>query len=156
MESLVVYDSRFGNTRKLAEAVADGLRDLGSVRLVGLDKLTPQNLGTVDMLFVGGPTEVRGMSTRIRQFVDRLKAGPASGMVAVAFDTRYRKSAAFGSAANLIARELRRVGIHVFAAPESFFVSRGVPELEPGETERAVGWAKRLGNSLALSQLCAT
>lgn len=48
MESLVVYDSKFGNTKKVAEAVADGLRSHGPVRLLGLDRLLPQELGTVD------------------------------------------------------------------------------------------------------------
>ena len=31
MKSLVVYDSKFGNTKKVAEAIADGLRSLGPV-----------------------------------------------------------------------------------------------------------------------------
>ncbi|TMD46344.1 MAG: flavodoxin [Chloroflexi bacterium] len=157
MESLVVYDSQFGNTKKLAEAIADGLCGLGSVRLLGLDRPPPKDLGTVDLLIVGGPTQLRRMSARMREFLDLLETKTASGMVAVTFDTRYRVPAAFsGSAARLIARKLRRVGIPVFTRPESFFVSRRVPELEQGEAERAAGWARSLAASLALSHWCAT
>ncbi len=156
MESLVVYDSKFGNTKKLAEAIADGLRCVGSVRLMGLDKLSPNDLGTVDLLVVGGPTQVHGMSARIRQFVDLLKTRSATGMVAATFDTRFRMPAALtGSAARLVARKLRQAGVRVFMRPQSFFVSRGVPELEQGEAERAAEWAKDLAVSLALSHWCA-
>jgi len=157
MESLVVYDSKFGNTRKLAEAVADGLRSVGSVRLLGLDKLPPEDVGTVDLLVIGGPTQVHGMTARIRQFVDLLEVRPETGMVAATFDTRFRMPAALsGSAARLIARKLRQAGIRVFTRPQSFFVSRGAPELEQGEAERAAEWAKGLAVSLALSHWCAT
>jgi flavodoxin len=157
MESLVIYDSKFGNTKKLAEGVADGLRGLGSVRLLGLDKLPPKNLGNVDLLVVGGPTQLRGMSARMRQFVDLLETKSATGMVAATFDTRYRVPAPLsGSAARMIARKLRHAGVRLFARPESFFVRRRVAELEPGEAERAAAWARRLADSLALSRWCAT
>jgi flavodoxin len=156
MESLVVYDSKFGNTRKLAEAIADGLRRAGSVRLIGLDTAPPTDLGTVDLLVVGGPTQVHGMTARIRQFVDRLEPRSATGMVAATFDTRLRMPAVLsGSAAIQVARKLRQAGIRVFVRPQSFFVSLGVPELEQGEAERAAEWAKDLGISLALSHWCA-
>ncbi len=156
MESLVVYDSKFGNTKKVAEAVADGLRSHGPVRLLGLDKLPPQNLGKVDLLFIGGPTQAHGLSARMRQFVDALEPRSATGMVATTFDTRFRVPAAIsGSAAKTIGRKLRRVGVRMFAPPESFFVSRGVPKLEQGETERAAVWAKTVADHLALSHWCA-
>ncbi len=156
MESLVVYDSKFGNTKKVAEAIADGLRTHGPVRLLSLDTILPQNLGRVDLLFVGGPTHAHGMSARIRQFTDALETRSAMGMVAATFDTRFRMPALIsGSAAKTIARRLRRAGIRVSAPPESFFVTGGVPELEEGETERAAVWATSVANRLALSHWCA-
>ncbi len=156
MESLVVYDTEFGNTKKVAEAVADGLRTYGPVRLLGLDKIPPQDLGQVDLLFVGGPTHGHGMSARIRQFVDALETRSATSMLAATFDTRFRMPAVIsGSAAKTIARRLRRAGVRVFAPPESFFVSRGVPELEESETERAAAWATSVADRVALSHWCA-
>jgi flavodoxin len=156
MESLVVYDSRFGNTQKVAEAVADGLRARGAVRLLGLSTVLPQKLGRVDLLFVGGPTQAHGMSARMRQFLDALETRSAPGMLAATFDTRFRLPALIsGSAAKTIARKLRRAGVRMFAPPESFFVSPGVPELEEGETERAAAWAKDIADRLALSHWCA-
>ncbi len=156
MESLVVYDSKFGNTQKVAEAVADGLRARGAVRLLGLNTVLPQKLGRVDLLFVGGPTQAHGMSARMRQFLDALVTRSAPGMLAATFDTRFRMPAMIsGSAAKTIARKLRGAGVRMFAPPQSFFVSQGVPELEEGETERAAAWAKDIADRLALSHWCA-
>jgi flavorubredoxin len=156
MESLVVYDSKFGNTKKVAEAIADGLAGHGPVRLLGLDKIPPQNLGPVDLLFIGGPTQAHAMTARMRQFVVALRARPANGTVVATFDTRLRMPAVIsGSAAKTIARKLRSVGVRIFAAPESFFVQGSRPQLEEGETERAANWAKGVSDRLALSHWCA-
>ncbi len=80
MESLVVYDSKFGNTKKVAEAIADGLRSYGPVSLLGLDRLLRHDLGRADFLFVGGPTQAHGISARIRTFLDALETRPGTGM----------------------------------------------------------------------------
>lgn len=157
METLVVYDSQFGNTRKLAESMARAAQTHGRARLLGLDMVVPSDLGAVDLLLIGGPTQRHGLSARMRQFTDGLNASARSGMVAASFDTRYRMSTAIsGSAARAIAKRLKRSGIHVFADPESFFVTREKPPtLEAGEIERAATWASRLANSCSLSHWCA-
>ncbi|HEX9095205.1 MAG TPA: flavodoxin domain-containing protein [Candidatus Dormibacteraeota bacterium] len=156
MESLVVYDSQYGNTKQVAHAIADGLRPHGPVRLLALDKVLPHDLGTVDLLFVGGPTQAHGISARIRLFLDALEARSAKGTVAAAFDTRYRMPTLIsGSAAKTIARRLQRAGLRIFAPPASFFVSRQGRELRQGEAERAQVWAKSVADALVLSHWCA-
>ncbi len=157
MESLVVFDAKFENTRRIAEAIADGLRSHGPVRLLGLDEITPSNLGPVDLLVVGGPTPADAMTARMDEFVDVLEARPRSGMVTATFDTRSRMPAVLSEpAAMTIAWKLWRAGIRTLAPPESFFVRRGEPELEEGEVERATNWAKSVIARLELSLLCAT
>lgn len=152
MESLVVYDSKFGNTKRVAEAIAAGLAGHGPVRLLGLDKIPPQNLGPVDLLFIGGPTQAHSMTARMRQFVDALRAKPANGTAVAIFDTRLRMPAVIsGSAAKTIARKLRSGDMRIFTAPESFFVEGSPPGLEDGEMERAGDWAKGIADRLVLS-----
>lgn len=157
MESLVVYDSKFGNTKKLAEIIAEALKPHGAVQLYGLDQMPSESLGRADLLVVGGPTEAHGMSARMRQFLDALDTGRASGTRAAAFDTRYRMPVFLsGSAARTIRKILSHRGLRFLAPAESFFVTRATPtELEEGEAERAASWAKRLATSLQLSQICA-
>lgn len=156
METLVVYDSNYGNTRRLAETMAEAITAHGTVRILGLQSVVPTDLGVVDLLIVGGPTQEHGLSPRMRQFTDALSASPDTRLIAATFDTRYRMPIAMsGSAARRIARRLKQRGIHVFVEPESFFVSRTGHDLESGEIERATAWAGRVSNSCALSRWCA-
>ena len=157
MHTLVVYDSQFGNTQKIAETIAEAVKPRSSVRLVALTDLLPADFGSVDLLVVGGPTQRHGISARMRQFMDGLTARVGSGLMAAAFDTRYRMPVALsGSAAKTIARRLQRKGIPLAARPESFFVTRTTPtSLVAGETQRAVHWADELVVQCIVTQMCA-
>ncbi len=157
IETVVVYDSRFGNTERLAQVMLDAIRPTGAVRMINLEALLPEGLGSPDLLLLGGPTQSHGLSARMRQFTDELVVRPGTAISAATFDTRYRlPSAVSGSAARAIARRLKQRGVQLLVEPESFFVSRDHPPvLEPGETERAAAWARQVANRCALSRWCA-
>ncbi len=143
MESIVVYDSKFGNTKHLAEVIGQELAAHGPARVVAVDQASG-GLGTADLLVVGGPTHAHGISAPMRLFLDSLKAS-TPGVVAAAFDTRYRMSPILsGSAAKAIAKQLSRLKFKPASRPESFFVTRGEVHLEEGELERATAWARAL------------
>lgn len=157
LQTLVVHDSKYGNTKKLAEIVAEAMAPHGRFRVLDLEEVLPADLGSVDLLIVGGPTQLHGLSPRMRQFTDELALLPGAATMAATFDTRYRMPGTMsGSAARQIARRLKRKGFQIVATPESFFVTRHQPpELEAGELERAAGWARHLANRCALSRWCA-
>ena len=72
MTALVVYESIYGNTRAIAEAIAEGL---GGAAVATVQQ-APQDLGDCDLLVVGSPTHVHSMpTTRSRQF-PRVAARP--------------------------------------------------------------------------------
>ena len=62
MRAVVAYESMYGNTRRVADAIADGLRSTCSVTVVPVSRLEREALDTVDLIVIGGPTHVRGMS----------------------------------------------------------------------------------------------
>jgi flavodoxin len=157
METLVVYDSKFGNTRKIAETIAEAIKPYSGVQLHGLDTLVPDKLGAIDLFIVGGPTQAHGITARMRQFTDGLEPASGVGMVAATFDTRFRMPAAIsGSAAKTIAKRLKRAGLNVCVPPTSFFVTRGATrQLEAGEVERAGAWATKLVTQWATTKWCA-
>ena len=115
-----------------------------------------------DLVVVGGPTHIHGLSTSmsrkgalkdhpnaappgigVRGWLHELPAG--EGRRAAAFDTRIEKSIVLvGSAARTIARPLRRHAYELAAEPESFFVVDADGPLKDGETERAAAWARTL------------
>jgi hypothetical protein len=165
MKSLVVYESSFGNTQRIARTVADVLATEGEVTLLSVDEPVPQ-LGKFDLLVIGAPTHVHGLSSRmsrkgafdqqgrsgdvgmgVRGWLERL---PLLGRPPVAvFDTRAHKPELLvGSAAHGIAHRLRRRGYRLAAEPESFFVQGTPGPLEEGELERAEEWGRTLANEV--------
>jgi hypothetical protein len=168
MRALVVFESLYGNTGAIGEAIAEGMRTSGMpVQGGSICSIRPEAAEGMDLLVVGGPTHVHGMSwartrriaiddlrTRfdmpvaeagLREWMHGLPRG--LGRRAVAFDTRYDKSVSVsGSAALGIARRLEGHGYVVVTPPQSFFVT-DENRLEPGQLERAEEW----GADIALS-----
>lgn len=166
MRSLVVYESSFGNTRQIAEQIGAALAQEGEVSVVSVEEPFPP-LDAFELLVVGGPTHVHGLSSRrsrqgaldqgatgesgigVRDWVDALP-NTAGGPRAAAFDTRVHKPALLvGSAAKGIARRLRDRGYALAAEPESFFVEGTQGPLEEGELERASEWGRTLANEVS-------
>ena len=142
MHVVIVCDSKFGNTERVARAAQTALAEGNTVdlRFAG-DGLG--NLTGVDLLLVGGPTHAHGASGPLKTALGALPRGSLAGMRAATFDTRYRMSRLLtGSAAAAASSLLRRAGARTVAAPESFFVTRDTPPtLEAGELERVAAWA---------------
>ena len=175
MRVVVVYESMFGNTRVIANAIARGLEPVGDVRVVSVSDADHQVADSADVLVVGGPTHAHSMSrpsTRkaaadtaakpdstvklelyalgkgVREWLDSI--GPVGARFA-AFDTRMKGPRwIMGSAALKIARTLRRHGAREIEKPASFLVTK-YNALRPNEEERAVEWGQALADQLLVS-----
>lgn len=167
MRSVVVYESIYGNTHAVAEHIGVGLHAAGEVHVVSVSAATSELLAAADLVVVGGPTHVHGMTSAtsrhnavesaargelnvdaaatdpgLRDWFDQLEA--VHGKVAAAFDTRFDGPPLLtGRASRGIARHLRGLGYRVLLAPESFLVDKH-NVLIPGEAERATQWAADL------------
>jgi flavodoxin len=139
---VVVYGSRSGNTRRVAEAIAGALEAYGPVRLLAAEDASATVWDHCDLLVVGGPTEGRHATPPVRAFFERLPAQALHGISAAAFDTRLDWPRLLsGSAASVIRRWLLAAGANVVVSPESFKVTQK-PDLRYGELERAPIWAR--------------
>ncbi len=174
MSVLVVYESMFGNTRAIAEAVADGLRTaltargadlpVDVVEVTDAPASLPQD---IPLLVVGGPTHAFSMSresTRedaLRQAHVADAARAATGLrewiaaaavpdhvTVVTFDTRVKKAFVPGSAAKSAARALSGRGFPDVARGETFWVVDTPGPLVEGELERARAWGAELAAHL--------
>lgn len=175
LTALVVYESFFGNTRRIAHAVAEGLR-LEGVRatLQEVTAETSTDAADYDLLVVGGPTHAFGLSREsTRTDADRRGApahrtgsglrewlgcltGPAS-RPAAAFDTRAGKVRHLPmSAAHAAARMLTRRGYVLVVKPAGFVVEDVEGPLEQGETQRAIEWGRKLARETRLRCAVAT
>jgi flavodoxin len=169
MGATVVYESVYGNTRTIAEAIAEGLRD---AELVAVQEVADR-VSDTDLLVVGGPTHMHGITTtRSREIAVQAAHEDGSGRVepgaadepglrawlrdlpsgeggkAAAFDTRADKSPWLtGAASHGIAKRLRRRGYEVVSR-QSFLVEDSEGPLAEGELARARDWGRKLAELL--------
>jgi len=150
LKSVVVYASRSGNTRRVAEEITRAVSELGEVEMYEVTD-APNRLPDADLLIVGGPTEGRSETPPMVEFLERVDRASVADRAAVAFDTRLAWPRILsGSAAEGIANRLRKAGARIVVAPESFIVDTK-PELKPGELERAGSWASDIAGRLGVS-----
>jgi hypothetical protein len=174
MRALVVYESMYGNTHVVASNIADGLRGTSEVSLVPVAAATADLIAEADLLVVGAPTHMHGLSTASsRQLARKAAAKPESGLtldpdasgpamrdwlsglaggkvLAAAFDTRLDGVPMFtGHASHGISRLLRRHGYRLLAPPESFVVTKR-NTLADGESPRARRWGEALAAEAGL------
>lgn len=160
MNVLIVCETSFGNTRQVAEAIADGLRASGHATILYATDEAPTELPRdIDLLLLGSPTHNMSMSTTmtraraaaegaperprigIRDWIDRVD--PRRGLVVRTFDTR--TTGRFQpSAAREAARALKANGFHAAKTGESFQVDGLSGDLAAGEVDRARQWGATL------------
>lgn len=157
MKALVVYDSQWGNTEKVARAIAAALGPEPEVRAVRAGQVTPEMLAgsALDLLVVGSPTQGFRPTKPLTELLSSLSPQALDGVRVAAFDTRFdadRVSSRVtrfvvrrgGYAAPRIAEQLEKAGGALVAPPEGFFVADKEGPLFDGELERAAAWAGML------------
>jgi menaquinone-dependent protoporphyrinogen IX oxidase len=156
MKTLVLYDSLYGNTGHIAQAIASHIGSTEDVALLRPSEVKPAQLTGLSLLVVGSPTQ-RFMATPA--LMAWLKEIPRDGLRDVrmaTFDTRLtekkiqetpvlkwfvRKSS---YAAWWLAQRLKKKGGQPVLPPEGFYVEGMEGPLLPGELERAGAWAQQL------------
>ena len=146
MKALIVYDSVYGNTEKIARAIAAAIAPSGEVKVLRPGEVNPSELQALDLLVVGSPTQGGRPTPAIQDFLNKVSEPAVKGVNVAAFDTRFSTKLVgiFGYAAGKIAESLKRKGGNLVLPPEPFFVKSRQGPLKEGELERAAGWAKRL------------
>lgn len=146
MKTLVVYDSQFGNTEKIAMKIGETLREFGEVDELRVTEANPANaLKGIDLLIVGCPTQAWNATGAMKKFLDELARHPIQKLFAAEFDTRFDKPRWLtGSAARRMEKELKRLDASLLLEPESFFVEKSEGPLAEGELEHAARWARLL------------
>ena len=137
MKPLVIYDSKYGHTEKIARAIGAAIH--GQVLHIG--EVEPAALKDYKLLIIGSPTHDGFPTEGIHNLVKT--AGLFRGMRVAAFDTR-TKTTIFGYAAPKIAKNLEKSGGKRLVPPEGFFVSGTEGSLLDGELERAAAWANTI------------
>jgi hypothetical protein len=170
VRALLVFESMFGNTERVAASVAQGLgRRLEVTTANAAHGAVPDPAG-FDLLVVGAPTHALTLpvpDTRrqaasqadtadivpdrgVREFLQALPAGDDRPVAT--FDTRHRKMRYLpGSAARAAVRLLDKAGWRTLVPPQNFYVGGMAGPLLPGELDRAEDWGEQLGRLAVLT-----
>jgi flavodoxin I len=151
MKTLVVYDSIYGNTETIAQAIGDAIP--GEVQVLRVEQVNAGDLETVDLLIIGSPTHGALPTLAIQALIEEIGPPSREAARAATFDTRLTwifLERWGGFAAPKMAATLKEKGWALAGAPGGFFV-RGLKKgpLKRGEVDRAAAWAKGLVESQA-------
>lgn len=169
MKALVIYESMFGNTRDVAEAIGTGLRAKLSTEVYECGSAPTAIPDEIRVLVVGAPTHAFGLpreSTRasareqthtplvsegtgLREWLNAMSFESASAPAVAAFDTRVKSPRLPGSAAAKALRRLRRAGAAAIDPPRTFAVLGMTGPLAEGELNAARDWGAALGAAMA-------
>lgn len=141
MKTLVVYDTYFGNTLKIADEIAKTLSK--DSKVTSVDSFHASDLKGINMLIVGSPILAWKPSEKTQKFLASLSPGQLNGIKATSFDTRVRLFI-HGDAAKTIANELIRAGAELVIEPKGFEVKGREGPLFEGELEKARQWAMEI------------
>jgi hypothetical protein len=163
MKAIVVYESHWGNTAAIAQAIADGIGP--EARAVTTTEATPDLVGDAELVVAGAPVMAFSLpkdsmlesmtkdrkapvapdvsNPSLRAWLDALPHGTAA---AASFETRLRWSP--GGATGTIDDRFRRAGFRTIAKAEKFIVTGSYGPLREGEVERAREWGATLAATL--------
>ena len=158
MKVLVVYDSVYGNTEKIAVAVGGAFTQTDDVRVLPAVDAGLPDLEPVDLLIVGSPTQAGRPVKGVKTFLEKIPPGILQNTGIASFDTRISEQDSgfwvrlvlifFGYAAGRIEKKLTAKGGYPVTGPEGFIVEGTEGPLKEGELERAADWGNRVRESL--------
>lgn len=153
MKALVIYDSQYGNTERVARAMADTLSEYGEAQAVRVGQLAPADFRRLDLLILGCPIQGWKPSKGMQSFLEGLHPQDLQRLNTAAFDTRVKIPRFLrGKGAEIVAARLEELGSKPIVEPAGFLVKGTEGPLRDGELERAMSWARTIAEKCEASQ----
>ena len=142
MKTIIIYDSQYGFTEQIAQAMGKALGK--DAKVAKVTKVEAADLAPYAFVIIGSPTQGGRPTPAIATFIDNLPAGVFHEKRLAAFDTRLKAVFAkvFGYAAPKIETAIKAKNGNTTAQPQGFFVKSAKGPLVDGELERADVWIK--------------
>jgi flavodoxin len=147
MKALIAYDTKFGNTEKVAKTISEGLSASYAVSCKKVTDVSVSELRESDLVLVGSPTHAWNMSRATKSFFKGLGEERFEGKMAAAFDTKFNRKLA-GSAAKKIEGELKKLGFKIAVPHLNAYVVKSEGPLGDGEIDRCKEFAAKLLESI--------
>jgi flavodoxin len=148
MKALIVYDTKYGMTEKVAQAIASGIKTGGvaDVQLIKAEDVAEGELKGADAWVFGSPVHIGGATGAAKRAVKEA-AKIASGKKVTAFDTRFANASGAGAAGKM-AESLKEAGAKLVAEPKWFIVAKTKGPLADGEEAKAVEFGRSIAAGL--------
>ena len=154
---LVAYDSDYGNTAKVAEAISVALKAYGDSTAKQISKIKTNDLKNISLLVLGSPTQGGQATKPTQQFIDELTAETLSDLNLAVFDTRFEINEqvlplrllmkTIGYAAPKMAKAVQKKGGQLISEPKGFIVTGREGPLKDTELASAKSWATTLAQN---------
>ena len=154
MKAMVLYDSTYGNTAKIAKEVYRVIAKRYDTLLVPFTHIRLSEFDDVDFLVVGSPTQGGRPTKALEGLLKSLPSGSLKNVRVAAFDTRLDIHSqrfflrllmnTIHYAAGKIARILVSKGGKLIAKPQGFIVKDTKGPLPDAEIAHAHKWAEQL------------
>ncbi len=152
MNILVVYDSYFGNTERIALAIKDSISEKNHVIIKKISNFADKDLAGIELIVIGSPTRAFRPTEVIRKFLKKIDIKKYKW---IAFDTGVNPDLInskilklmvknFGYAAPYMAKIIKKSGGKMLLEPETFFVIGNEGPLVKGEIDRFQKWFNSL------------
>lgn len=139
MNALVIYDSQFGNTQKIAKEIAQELKG----KAIKASDVKKEMLKDASLLIVGSPILGWKPMVSISSLISSLPADSLKNINIASFDTRMKVFFS-GDAAAKISSQMVTLGGNCVSPPGKFYVKGKEGPLLEGELEKARVWAKQI------------
>lgn len=152
MRALVIYDSVYGNTERIAQAIGSVLGERAEVHLARVGQDGPAHWNEFELVVMGGPIHRVSLSAAMKALVKEIPKRALRGASVAVFETCYRNPGwQRGAAARKMGRKARKFGGRLVVPAESFFVVGREGPLEEGEEKRAKQWARAILDGMGTS-----
>jgi len=153
MKISVIYDSKFGNTQKIAETIKYILAKKNDVKVIRVTDAKIEDINDADFVVIGSPTHGGYVSEATKVLLNLIPKDSLKGKRIAVFDTSFAMYGHniftkgiikfFGYSAPKMANVLKKRGADI-ASVQSFFVMGMKGPLKDDEVERVKNWAKSI------------
>lgn len=151
MKISVVYDSKFGNTQKIAETIKEVVERGNEVKVIHVTDIKIKDIESPDMVIIGSPTHAGNVSEATKVLLNMIPKDSLKNKPFAVFDTSVASFGQnifmkgiikfFGYSAPKMANVLKKRGAKIVSI-QSFFVMGMKGPLKEDEIKRVKNWAK--------------
>jgi menaquinone-dependent protoporphyrinogen IX oxidase len=93
MKILIAYDTKYGNTKKVADLISEGLKTIeeNTVSLENVKEINLEKEETFDLILIGSPNQMGAHTSKVKKFIKKLASSSLKGNSFAVFDTYVKK-----------------------------------------------------------------